>query len=552
MPLRSQLTARSFTERVVGLLFHVSYFSLYIIITYMTNKYMFVDAAPILPTASWDPPNFTLDLSGVAAIVGGDEAVAATIAAYTTGNSWFVGGYPTPGAYVVAKFFGRTLHGSWWNGVFPGDRTDLATAFRLHGPSKFHYYGIKSGSQLPPFSNIPDCLINEKLLQKIKDNEELVAKGQPSNIDLKEFKGRIHNITKKGERGTDCLMYIFTAENGWQNGDEVNVTPNRIHMIVGLCASLLNAGICVVLALMNDWFAFSIIILGMLVNFLFMGTVSSCKITVKKHNIKEPKTIPPGHGIFSHKDNNVIMAIFGDEISVNSITKTRLEVGPKRKSSNFKLGICCITMYMLFLAQLIIPAQASLMGQIFFLASLLIGWFSNAYYSSLDATKAQRQIVKENCGAKAVAVLRGNRTSVFLTLAILARMEDVCLRGVYPPLLGDSDAWKSAMTCIADSVTSKRLIVSKEVMNSHVGIDLQNAWKTAHELKEMNHITEFLRKLAQTNANNRAALDQGNLAGLDQSNYIELDQNTPPELNQTNPPESSQENRTDSPAASAA
>ncbi|KAG2186508.1 hypothetical protein INT44_002730 [Umbelopsis vinacea] len=517
----------------------------------MTNRYVFVDAAPILPTAAWDPPNFTLDLSGVAAIIGGDEAVAATIAAYTTGNSWFVGGYPTPGAYVVAKFFGRTLHGSWWNGVFPGDRTDLATGFRLHGTSKFHYYGIKSGSQLPPFSNIPDCLIDDKLLQKIEEDEDLVAKGQPSNINFKEFKGRIHQIAQEGKRGTDCLLYIYTAQNGWQNGDEVKVTPNRIHMIVGLCASLLNAGICVVLALMNDWFALSIIMLGMLVNFNFMGAVSSCKITVEKHNIKESQKIPPGHGIFSQKHDNVIMAIFGDESSVNSINKTKLKVGPKRKTSNFKLGIGCITMYMLFLAQLIIPAQASLMGQIFFLASLLIGWISNAYYSSLDATKAQRQIVKQNCGAKVVAVLRGNRTSVFLTLAILARMEDVSLRGVYSPLLGESDAWKSAMTCIDESFASKRLVVSREVMNSHVGIDLQNAWKTAHELKEMNHFAEFLTQIAQTNVNNRAALDQVYHAP-EQSNYAQHEQGISPELNQTSSDDSNQEHRTDSPAASAA
>jgi hypothetical protein len=528
MPLRSHLTAVSFTERVISLLYHVSYVSLYIIITYMTNKYMLVDAAPILlagdaapilPTGYWDPPEFTLDLSGVAAIVGGDEAVAATIAAYTTGNSWFVGGYPTPGAYVVAKFFGRTIHGSMWNGIFPGDRIDLATAFKLHGTSKYRFYGIKSGTNIQPFSNIPDCLINEKLLQKIKDNEELAAKHQPSKIDFKEFKGRIHHISGQGQRGTDCLMYIYTVENGWQNGAEVNVTPNRIHMMVGLCASLLNAGICTILALMNDWFALSIILVGMMVNFLFMGTVSSCKITVKKHNVKDPKTTPAGHGIFSHKDT--VMAIFGDEISVNSISKTRLEVGPKRKTSNVKLGIACIAMYILFLAQLIIPAQASLMGQIFFLASLLIGWISNAYYCSLDATKAQRQIVKENCGAKVVAVLRGNRTSVFLTLAILARMKGICLKGVCPPLLGESDHWKNAMACIAESVTSDQLIESKDVINSHVWIDLQNAWETAKKLKRESYITEFLEKLAQLNQTNPPEFSQSNVTEPHQCNRTE-------------------------------
>lgn len=539
MPSRSHVPAASFPERVAGLLYQASYFSLYVFVTYMTNKHMLVDASPILPTASWNPPDFTLDLSGVAAIVGGDEAVAATIAAYNTGNSWYVGGYPTPGAYVVAKSFGITLHGSLWHGVFPGERKDLATIFKLHGPSKYHYYAINSGSSLQPFSNIPDCLVNEKLLQKFKEVEKSAGSKTPINIDFKEFNGRIHRVSSKHqqgqERGTDCLMYIYSAENGWNDEDKVMIEHKRIHMMVGLCACLLNAGICVILGLMNDWFAMSIILIGMLVNGLFMGTVSSCKITVEKHNIKEPETIPPGHGIFSHKDHNMFLAVFGDESSVNGIAKTKLKVGPKRKTSNAKLGLGCISMYLLFLAQLIIPAQASLMGQIFFLVSLLIGWSSNAYYSSLDATEAQRQIVKKNCGAKVVAVLLGNRTSVFFTLAILAKMQGICLEGVCPPLLGTNVAWTNAISCIARSLeqpgNDKKLIETQAVEGSHVWVDLQNAWVTANELKEENHIAQFLQKLAEINQD---------YTDRKRSHRSESNQNGPPAQNEGNPPESNQ------------
>jgi hypothetical protein len=363
------------------------------------------------------------------------------------------------------------------------------------------------------------------------------------NIDFEEFTDRIHRVPSKlqqsqEQRGTDSLMYIYIAENGWNNEDEVKVKQNRIHMMVGLCAAFLNTGICAILGLMNDWFAMSIILIGMLINFLFMGTVSSCKITVKKHNIKEPESIPPGHGIFSHKDNNMFLAVFGDESSVNGIAKTKLEVGPKRRTSNAKLGLGCIGMYFLFLAQLIIPAQASLMGQIFFLASLLIGWISNAYYSSLDATKAQRQIVKKACGAQVVAVLLGNRTSVFLTLAILAKMQGICLEGVCPPLLGTSAAWINAISCIAKSLEQpehpgqdKKLIETKAVEGSHLWVDLQNAWETANELKKKRHIDDFLKKLAEINQNR---------ADLKQRVPFQSYQNGPPEQNEGNPPGSNQ------------
>ena len=78
----------------------------------MTSTYLAVSAAPILPSVEvWKPESFSLDLSGVAAIVGGEEAVAATVAAFTTGNTWCIAPYTPPGAYAVAKYFEQQLMG---------------------------------------------------------------------------------------------------------------------------------------------------------------------------------------------------------------------------------------------------------------------------------------------------------------------------------------------------------------------------------------------------------------------------------------------------------
>ncbi|KAH8553227.1 hypothetical protein BGW37DRAFT_254918 [Umbelopsis sp. PMI_123] len=491
MSSTSQRTTIASTNGVAALLYHASYVLLYAIVTYLTNKGLFVCAAPILPTASWEPPNFTLDLSGVAAIVGGEEAISATVAAFTTGNSWYVGGYPPPGAYVVAKFFGRTIHGTMWKGMFPGERTELATAFNLRKPSKYTYDGLVSGTHLDKArSNIPDCLISENLVENIKDLNDLQDNGENSKIDLGDLNGKIHKIP--GATGAVCSMFLFTAGEGWKDHDIVNVTPNRKHMVVGILASGVNAGICVVLGLMNDWFALAIIVAGMVVNFLFMGTVSSCIISVSKHSVKDPARTPPGHGIFSHGEKNTFITVFGEEDSINSIAKTQLEVGPKRKSSDFKLGVCCTAMYMLFWAQLIIPAQASLIGQIFFLVSLICGWAANAYYSSLDASEAQRQIVKENCGAELKAVLRGNRTAVLMTLAFLFDLKGQCLTHIYPRLLANNSDWLIAMNCIQNSIDAKSLVIDPVLKGTLLESDLSNAWKEANKLKGKQELIELM------------------------------------------------------------
>ncbi|GAB5593432.1 hypothetical protein Unana1_08332 [Umbelopsis nana] len=499
----------------------------YSVVNYAANKYLAVMAAPILPeVAEWRPESFNLDLSGVAAIVGGEEAVAATVAAFTTGNTWWIAPYTPPGAYVVAKYFGQTIQGNVWKGIFPGERKDLAEALNLHRTSKYLYYGLESGTErLRPSSNVPDCLVDEDLVDKLKGKHEHASTHSITGSKSQGFTtGPIYDLLYKSRdlkqshedmvvkkvlqvsresRGKDNLIYIFQAnDNGWKfderNKDkEVTIEPNRKHRAIGTLAFLANVAILIFLGLVNDWYAFGIIAGSMVCNFCFMGSVGSCKITVAKHGVKS-KYLPPGHGILSHETENAFIAVFGTEDAVNNVTKTKLKVAPRHSFSTRLIGTCCILMQLLFLAQLIITPQATFAGQISFLGALLIGWLANAYYSSLDSTRAQRQIVRKHCGAELVTILRGNRTANLVTLAFLTGMKEEAISKVYPSLLAGSKDWRDSLQCIssiADSfngVPSNDLKLPEKIEGFHLAPDIYDAHAKALALREKPEIKKFL------------------------------------------------------------
>lgn len=462
--------------------FDVAYPGLiYTIANYVVTKYLSVRAASIDVLESWDP-DFTLDLSGLAAFLGGDEAVSATVAAFSTGNIGWTGWYASPGSYAVAKYFGRTLEGKVWKACFPGERVDLSQAFRLHCPSNYQFYGLESFTKCRPHSNIPDCLVAElgktidanKIIEFKTGNFEEV-KSQPSNKSLPKKNEQL-------EAGAPALIHIFTVEEKGKS-DQVrtpgvlkNTTPkpsgartfykipqSKRKAMYGLVALAVDVGFLIILGVIKEWWIFSIILASIVSNFSFVTSLQSCKIERVKHKVSSNDT-PPGHGIFAHDTENTFIAVFGTEDSVNDIAKTKLQVS--RTSTNPKdiddadniflelwTGIACMSMQLLFLAQILITPQGKLAGQIIFLISLLVGWIANACYSYIDVTEAQRQVVKDTTKADHVLTLQGDRTQVLLLLAFLVGLHGDDFKEIYSNLLAKSADWKKALDAVSLKVT---------------------------------------------------------------------------------------------------
>lgn len=456
---------------------------LYTIANYAVTKYLSVRAASIDVLQSWDP-DFTLDLSGLAAFLGGDEAVSATVAAFSTGNIGWTGSYASPGAYAVAKYFGRTLEGKVWKACFPGERVDLSQAFRLHSPSNYQFYGLESFTKCRPYSNIPDCLVAE-LGKTIADDK--IIEFKTGNVEDVKSPSSPKSLPKKDEQlevGTSALIHIFTVEEK-ENSDQVqtpgvtrNVTPkpsgtktfykipqSKSKAMYGLVALAVDVGFLIILGLIKEWWIFSIILVSIACNFFFVTSLQSCKIERVKHKVSSNDT-PPGHGIFAHDTENTFIAVFGTEDSVNDIAKTKLQVSrtnSKPEGTNnadntyleLWTGMACMSMQLLFLAQILITPQGKLAGQIIFLLSLLVGWIANACYSYIDVTEAQRQVVQNTTKADHVLTLQGDRTQVLLLLAFLVRLHGDDFKEIYTNLLAKSADWKKALDAVSMKVTTK-------------------------------------------------------------------------------------------------
>jgi hypothetical protein len=477
---------------------------LYTIANYAVTKYLSVRAASIDDLESWDP-NFQLDLSGVAAFLGGDEAVSATVAAFSTGNIGWTGWYASPGSYAVAKYFGRTLEGKLWKACFPGERIDLSQAFRLHSPSEYQFYGLESFTKCRPHSNIPDCLVAD--LGKNVDVEKIInSSAIGSHVEHTQ-----RPLPKKDEQlevGAPALIHVFTVgkanapnetqrPRSWVTEGFYKIPPNRRKAMYGLAALAVDVAFLVILAVIEEWWIFSIILASIVCNFSFVNSLRSCKIEVVKHKVSSNDT-PPGHGIFAHDTENTFIAVFGTEDMVNNIAKTKLQV--TRTGAELWTGMACMSMQLLFLAQILITPQGSLAGQIIFLASLLVGWIANACYSYIDVTEAQRQIVRNNSGTMHALTLQGDRTQVLLLLAFLVGLHGDDFKEIYSNLLAKSADWKKAL----DAVSKKVEIKDYQIEEGSISKRLQDAIEGAQKIiklqdtnKNVTNFQKFLHDLKE-------------------------------------------------------
>ena len=91
---------------------------------------------------------FTLDIFSVAGFFGGDEVVEAMSTLHIYQGRRWRGWYNSPGAYTVAKRFGRIADSRFWRGLFTGSCQDPTTAFGLNGKEGPKYIALYSGTEI--------------------------------------------------------------------------------------------------------------------------------------------------------------------------------------------------------------------------------------------------------------------------------------------------------------------------------------------------------------------------------------------------------------------
>ncbi|KAH8553226.1 hypothetical protein BGW37DRAFT_465371 [Umbelopsis sp. PMI_123] len=347
----------------------------------------------------------------VLVVLESPSAIAGVTAAVLAGSNNKIFAYSTIGIYVVAQQVGKTLPGRLWKAFFPGDRESLATVLGLVKDSKYVFYGLLSGTQITPFSNIPDNL------QKLdSDEHKYITINSP-------------------RRSTTCTIDVFRINGGYQNGDILQNTSANHHTLISLIASLASISINFVILWIGDLYAFIIMSLLGASTFALTRAISSGGIKVMKHNASNV-SMPAGLGIISNGTNH-LKVLVGEENDVNCITKTRLELKPK---SSFSLGVICATIYTVTIAQLFILPQASPATQVLVLVSYLLGYIANVLHSSYDLNDSMRKLVQEESGTEYVATIVGSNRAA--ALAAVSLLTGAVNEDVYQSVLAKEAEWR--------------------------------------------------------------------------------------------------------------
>ncbi|KAH7907502.1 hypothetical protein BJ138DRAFT_1174536 [Hygrophoropsis aurantiaca] len=323
------------------------------------NRRSIADSMPLADS------HFTLDTSGVAGFFGGDEAVSAMATVHVYEGRKWLGWYNSPGAYDIGKRYGRLANSRFWDGLFPGVNTDPATLFELDGLKGPKYRAAQSGTILPDTSHLgalfaKECAAREAI----------------------QVPGRI--TTPVGVTIAD-LSYVPPFETN----------PKRLRTKSGLVASIpitVSIGACVVSGLVEDWFSFTMILLGILSSGISCFVIGSGKFTF--NHPRPADGAPRGDGVLFTERETIILQ--GEEAAVNVVTRGKFSLRFSSEPEYRNIGWCSMLLTIQFVAQLLLIPQGTLFGQILFVASLGVSWGYNSYLSSLDKEQIQREILMKN------------------------------------------------------------------------------------------------------------------------------------------------------------
>ena len=384
--------------------------------------------------------HFALDTSGLASVFGGPEAIFSLALVHVyTGRRW-LGWYNSPGSYFLGKLLARIAHESPILDIISksGDqsekRPDAAELFNYDGQKGPKFRAIHSGTMIDETGHLASLFVREC--------------AEISAIPIPGRQTRPANIT--------------VANLDYPPSTIVSLAGFRTHTrasVGALVPIIVSFGACAASGYYRDWYCFSVISLGIIVNGLSCLVIGSGKL-IFTH--PEPQRgLPPGDGLLTTPEQVILLK--GDEGAVNSVTRGRFAL-PLDNSPLFRfIGTCAILLMLQSVAQLLLVPQGSLFGQLMFIVSIVVSWLYNLWLSSLDNHKIQRDMLmnilklKQQEGSLTKFKF-GTRTSmsVFVVLASDPEKAEEILDYLLPNNTGAWKRWKS--TIVSRRKSGKELV----------------------------------------------------------------------------------------------
>ena len=282
---------------------------------------------------------FILDSSGVAGVLGGEEAIASITLVHVFEGRKLLGWYNSPGSYVVGMRFGRLARSAVPAASLDGRggvRTDLATLFEYDGRKGPRFRAVHSGTVLDETGHLAALLQCE--CAELEGNRiEGHRKSRPLTVTIADLRG--FNLPEE--------PYSPKWSQPWA----------PFYASLPIATSL---GSCAASGWYRDWYSFSMILFGIIVSGISSYVIGSgCFVFTHP----EPAfASPPGDGILSWEDGAVLLQ--GTEGAVSAVTRGRFSLTFESEYASNRIKWCSVMLVLQTIAQLIVIPQSSLFGQL--------------------------------------------------------------------------------------------------------------------------------------------------------------------------------------------
>ncbi|THU77886.1 hypothetical protein K435DRAFT_786503 [Dendrothele bispora CBS 962.96] len=327
-------------------------------------------------------PRFQLNSSGLAGFFGGDEAIAAMNTTQCYKVRRYMGFYNSPGGFRMAKHYGRLAKSRIWRGFYPDVYLEPHEVFSLDGgPGKMcpDFLGARTGVVMDRTGHL-GYLFFKKMRHEADKNLTCVKKTRKTK-PVKVTIVKLGGIELKNDVLCPALIRYDV------------LLVNAFTILASLAASIVSG-------LSKDWYAFYLILLGIIAHGVACFILGSGSIKVNL--VPPPSKSPPGDGLMTMEGD--IMIVLGEEKEVFQITRGSISVefpAWVKWNGYFVVGACCLLLMLQLLVQLFLIPQATLFGQILFLCSFGVSFLCNTYLSSFDKEDLQRMTLEDKDGGVA-------------------------------------------------------------------------------------------------------------------------------------------------------
>ncbi|KAH0840280.1 hypothetical protein J3R83DRAFT_1288 [Lanmaoa asiatica] len=385
---------------------------------------LFNSHSSIIPPLPLDkPPRFSLCMSGVAGLLGGNDAVSAMATVHIYGDRRWLGWYNNPGSFQIAQRLSSLAKSASFHSIF-SDLFPESLSTRIHtDPTTL--------SELDSYKR--------PRFRAAHSGTVIQGTGYLAALFMKEFATRNSEGTVVPGRKTQPVR-ITIAQLGQAPPSELRPTDSSAFtLFFSGVPIVISVGTCVLCAVFEDWYASLLILVGIIANgvsCLVLGSADS----VFDH--PEPaKGSPAGDGILSSDED--IVPLKGTEGAVNSITRGRYSLRFSSEGHCNLIQWCSLLFFIQCITQLLLIFQASLFGQVMFLTSLGVSALYNARLSSSDKEKIHWKLLfgRELEKLRLTKYTLGTRTTAVVFMLLVLQLQDPT--GLLNELLpNDTKVWK--------------------------------------------------------------------------------------------------------------